>query len=111
MLVTTEKNYLHGRNFTVITETKWIEDRGTIRVTIPMQIHRREVKIYALKQKKLEKLRYIQKRQLLALTTESDYEARCITEHISLILIPEIHRIDSEIRALEIQIERLKARL
>lgn len=43
----------------------------------------------------------IQIRQKEALTTESDYEARCAMRHVNEYLMPKLHSLDNEIAILQ----------
>ena len=126
-IVTTETNYLARNNqFKVIVNTRTIEDPG-IRMTPQILIHRKQVAIYGLLKEKVKTLNLIQSTQKEAIDlennmvvivngrevvkTEKRVKSRQLFEYVDQILMPQFHRIDREIKALEIQVEQLKARL
>lgn len=110
-VITTETNYLARNNqFKVVTDTRVVDDPG-IRMTPQMQIHRKQVAHYKLLKKRNYTFTLIQHYQLLALKTDDNIEARQAQEYAEQILIPEMHRYEREMKALEIQIEKLRARV
>jgi hypothetical protein len=109
--IVTETNYLSRNNqFKVVTNVRVVEDSG-IRMTPQMMIHKKEVAHYGLQKEKLKTLKFIQHYQLIALKTDDDIESRQKQEYVSMILVPKLHRIEREMKVLEIQIEKLRARL
>lgn len=110
-VITTETNYLARNNqFKVIVNTRTVEDPG-IRMSPQIQIHKKQVAHYKLQKERLNTFTLIQYNQLLALETDDPIEARQALEYVEMILIPQLHRLEREMKALEIQIEKLRARL
>lgn len=109
--IVTETNYLARNNqLKVIVNTRTVDDPG-IRMTPRVLIRRKQVAHYKLQKERLLTYQLIQHYQLLALETEDDIESRQSVEYVEMILIPKLHRIEREMKTLEIQIEKLKARL
>ena len=110
-VITTETNYLARNNqFKVITDTRVVDDPG-IRMSPRVLIHKKQVAYLKLLKEKDNTFTLIQYNQLLALKTDDDIEARQALEYVEMILVPQLHRLEREMKALEIQIEKLRARL
>lgn len=109
-VITTETNLITPNHFKVVTDTRVVDDPG-IRMSPRVQIHKKQVAHYKLLKKRNYTFKLIQHYQLLALKTDDDIEARQAQEYAEQILIPEMHRYEREMKALEIQIEKLRARV
>lgn len=110
-IVTTETNYLARNNqFKVIVNTRTVEDPG-IRMSPQVLIGRKQVEWAKLERQKKATFKLIQYHQLLALETDDHIEARQSLEYVDMILIPQLHRIERDITAVRLQIDKLRARM
>lgn len=110
MVKVTEQNVITKSGFKVVTTTRVVDDPG-IRMSPRVLIHKKEVKLYQLKQDRNDVFKSIQYSQKLALITDDDYVARQKMEYVQLILIPELRHIDAEIHGLECEIAELRTRI
>lgn len=110
MIITKERNVYNRRGeLRVETYQKVVSDT-TIRTTPAMMIHKRQVKIYALKKEREQTFKLIQYYQKVALTTDDEVKARQTAEYVGTILRIDLNRIDREIKALNKEIEQIKNR-
>lgn len=110
MVKVTEQNVITKSGFKVVTTTRVVDDPG-IRMTPRRLLHKKEVKLYDLKQDRKDLFKSIQYCQKLALETKDDYLSRQKREYAELILIPELRHIDAEIHGLECEIKELRTRI
>lgn len=105
-----ERNIILPHHFKVDTQIKTVNDPG-IRMTPARQISRKQVELAKLYREREKVFTLIQYKQLFALKTDKDYEARQAQEYVEMILIPQMHRLERDMMVIKRQIDKLKARL
>lgn len=110
MIITKERNVHNRRGELKVEKYQKVVPDTTIRVTPATMIHKRQVKIYSLKQERQQTFKLIQYYQKLALTTDDEVKARQTAEYVDTILRIDLNRIDREIRALNKEIEEIRNR-
>lgn len=106
MIIVSEKNYIYGKNnnFKVIRTEKEISDEE-----YQERENRKKFYLANLKRKKIALLTkaikksqdFINYRQMEMLTEPDNRKSLSIQEHIFSVLVPELHRYQRELRALQ----------
>lgn len=106
MFISKEKNYIHGNNFKVYTETTWVDYQMTRADIARINICRMRKKLKELEAEREIQLKVIQLTQLKLLNTESEQEFQRINEELTCWRIPALRRLEHEIYIIKCKLER-----